>query len=412
MESNVRDEFYEPVEAVNKTAIGAHVQTYHPTTANISGGAISGQVVFELNTGAGEYLDLFKTHLQLHYRLIAAAGPAFTWAVGDCPLSNIFARGQLYINGKKVASSQNWTQDAVLSKRISFSRTYNASVNGFTYATAGADSVGAVAPNGITYTDDEYLDALFIRDESCIIPPNSNVRLLLDVDSAYEAKMGQRTRNVVVGTMSVEHLRLIAYTVVKAGGHPKEHVINLITLNSFLSSITNAAENRQYQVSSTIVKAAVSFLSTAYAADAAGKVQAGNLLTYVGQHTAQGMAGASGLIGLDFKLNNINVPNSRWDFSDYGYREAYLNFINETGGISDSAGKETYDEWLAYGPIHVANIVKPESDKSNSLQINAQFSATTVPAPAFMIITSLEENAVRFKYEPNSGVLLTTETLM
>lgn len=405
MESNVRDEFYEMPEAINKTAIGAHVQTYFPTTANITAGAVSGQIVFELNTGACEYLDLFKTHLQLRYTL-GGAGAAVSY--GDCPLSNIFARGQLYINGKKVAASQNWTQDAVLSKRISFSRAYNRSVNGLTYnniAPVLPFTDGPIALPVGTYTDDEYLDALFIRDESCIVPPNCNVRLLLDVDSNYIAKMAVLdTQLPLAPTFAVDSIRMMAYTVVKAGGHPKEYVMNLITLNSFLSTIAGTSENKQYQVSPTVVKAAVTFLSTAYLTTGGNaKLYAGNLLNYVTD------TGATRLTALDFKLNNIVIPNTRWDFNTHGFREAYLNYINESGGISDAAGKESQAEWERYGMIHLANIVKSESDKSNSLQVSCQFAAQ--PA-AFLIVTAFEENAVKMVYEPASGALLDTQTLM
>lgn len=406
MDSNVRDEFYEPVEAVNKTAVGAHVQTYFPTTSNISPtGLISGQTIFEFYTGAGEYLDIFKTHLQLRYSVGAGAAASY----GDCPLSNIIARGQLYINGKKVASSQNWTQDAILSKRISFSRPYNMSVNNLTYNNVAAVlpfTAGPVANAAGTYTDDEYLDALFIRDESCIIPPNCNVRLLLDIDSNYLLKMALLSvADPPVGAFTVDSIRMMAYTIVKQGPHPSEFVMNLITLNSFLSSIgaADTTANKQYQVSPTIVKAAVTFLSTAYLTAVNPKVYAGNILSYATDTAAARMD------ALDFKLNNIAIPNTRWDFSTHGFREAYLNYINESGGISDSAGKETFAEWQRYGMIHLANIVKPESDKSNSLQVNCHFAAA--PA-AFLIVTSFEEQAVRLSYDPSSGSLLDTQTLL
>jgi len=430
MDSNVRDEFYEPVEAVNRTAIGAHVQTYHPITSNITQtGAISGQVVFELNTGAGEYLDLFKTHLQLRYTIAGAPAVA---SVGDCPLSNMIARGQLYVNGKKIAASQNWTQDAVLSKRIAFSKAYNMSVNNLTYnriaqpapVVGGVDFGHAVVtlnhdapftawPTATaegTYIDDEYLDALFIRDESCIIPPNCNVRLLLDIDSNYLMKMALlNAANPPVGALTVQTIRMIAYTIVKSGPPPKEYVMNLITLNSFLSTLTGLNENRQYQVSPTIVKAAVTFLSQDYlapAVDAAHpKIYAGNILSYAADTVG------NRLTALDFKLNNITIPNTRWDFNTNGFREAYLNYINESGGISDSAGKESFAEWQRYGMIHLANIVKAESDKSNSLQVNLQFEAMTINI-AFLIVTSFEEQTVRMIYDTASGALVDTMTLL
>ena len=430
MDSNVRDEFYEPVEAVNKTAIGAHVQTYYPTTSNIdNAGKIAGSITFELNTGVGEYLDLFKTHLRLQYTM-TGVGVA---SMGDCPLSNIIARGQLYINGKKVASSQNWTQDAILSKRITFSRAYNASVNGLTYNNTTAPvlstQAAVVAGNNVpahthtftgpvfnsfitataagSYTDTEFLDALFIRDESCIIPPNSNVRLLLDIDAGYLLKMALlEVADPPVGALTVKSIQMVAYTVIKGGSIPEEYVMNLVTLNSFLSSVGDSTSaNKQYQVSSTIVKAAVTFLGTDYATANNAKVHAGNILSYTDDTTT------NQLVALDFKLNNINVPNTRWDFQTYGFKGAYINYINESGGISDSAGKESFAEWQRYGMIHLANIVKAESDKSNSLQVNCQFTGMA-DAVAFLIVTSFEENAIKFKYDPASGALLDTQTLL
>ena len=405
MSENVRQQFYEEASTTNKTASAAHVQTYFPITSNITAGVISGQVIFELNTGFNEYLDLFKSHLSLDYTLFGAAGPAFTWNPGDCPLSNIIARGQLYINGVKVAASQNWTQDAVLSKRINFSGTYNKAVNSLTFAVAGAIApTPAVA--GTTYIDDEYLDALFIREESCIIPPNCNVRILLDIDSDYLAKMALADGWAAApGTMSVNKLKFIAYSVVQSGAIPKEWLLKLITLNSFLSSIAGTNENKQYQVNPSIVKVALTFLSTAYKTPTAAgvnKIQAGNLLKYV-TDTA-----ATRLETLDFKLNNIVIPNMRWDFS-HGFKEAYINYINESAGISDAACKETFAEWQTYGMIHLANIVKPPEDKSNSLQVACSFVAQ--PA-AFMIITAFEEQIVKIDYNGESSAVLGTTILV
>ena len=396
MSENIRNEFYEEQSTTNKSACGAHVQTYYPVTSNVSGGVVSGQVIFEMNTGFNEYLDLFKSHLLMEY----ATGAAFAWNVGDCPLSNMIARGQLYLNGIKVSASQNWTQDAVLSKRINFSSAYNRAVNGLTYAVAGAASTSSV-----NWQDIEYLDALFIREEGCIIPPNCNVRLLLDIDSDYLLKMAlfDATAAPLAG-FSVSKLKMVCYTVVQTGAIQADHLIKLTTLNSFLSSISGTSETRQYQVNPNIVKTACTFLSTAYKTGVNPKIQSGSMLKYV----TDGLGGATALTTLDFKLNNIVIPNTRWDFT-FGYREAYINYINESGGISDAACKETFAEWNAYGKIHLANIVKPPEDKSNSLQVAATF--TAAPA-AFMLITSFEENIIKITYNTESSAVLNTSVLL
>jgi hypothetical protein len=391
---NVRESFYVVPEDSNKSASAAHVQVYRPLTTNVASDKISGQVIFEINTGFNEYLDLFKTHLELQFQ--TDAGTAAN--VDDSFLANMFSRGQMYVNGIKVAASQNWTQDSILSKRLNFSRSYNAATNGFLYAAPGAPTVASSS-----YTTHEYLDALFIRTPECIIPPNCNVRFLFDVDSDWFQKAALLVTNGVgeEDLFDLKTLVMNVYTIVQSTTVPDDWTVKFLTLNSFLSSASSTSENRQYQVSHNITKACLTMLSTAHKTAAAGKVYAGHLFTYLND----GDAGANRITALDFKLNNISIPNSRWDFT-YGKRGAYINFINESGGILDPSGKETYAEWEAVrGPIHVANIVKPAGDKSNSLQINAQFAAA--PA-AFLILTSIEENIITIYYDKKSGAVINT----
>lgn len=392
---NIRESFYALPEDSNKSASAAHIQVYRPLTTNVANDTITGQIIYEINTGFNEYLDLFKTHLELDYEVTGAPISSIT----DAFLANIFARGQMYINGVKVAASQNWTQDSILSKRINFGRSYNAAVNGMLYAAPIANVAG-------NYKQHEFLDALFLRTPECIIPPNCNVRFLFDVDADYFQKAAILETNGVAQSplFDLKTLVMNVYTVVKADAVPEDWTLKLITLNSFLSTCTGTTENRQYQVSSNIVKAALTFLSTAYKTAAAAKVFAGHLLTYENDGDGE----ARRISTLDFKLNNIVIPNTRWDFT-YGRRGAYINYLNESGGVLDPAGKETYAEWLDYrGPIYLANIVKPAGDKSNSLQINASFAAA--PA-AFMIVTSLEENIVEFKFDTKSGAVVSTNSL-
>lgn len=394
---NIRESFYTLPEDSNKSASAAHVQVYRPLTTNVANDTISGQVIFEINTGFNEYLDLFKTHLELDYA--TDAGTAAN--IDDAFLPNIFARGQMYVNGVKVSSSQNWTQDSILSKRINFSRSYNAAVNGMAYAAPGAASTAST-----NWKQHEYLDALFLRTPECIIPPNCNVRFLFDVDADYFQKAALLATNGAGETLLYDLKALVmnVYTVVKADAVPEDWTMKLITLNSFLSTATGTSENRQYQVSSNIVKAALTLQSTAFKTAAAAKIYGGHLFTYLND----GDAGANAIATLDFKLNNITIPNTRWDFT-YGHRGAYINYLNESGGVLDPSGKETYTEWLdVRGPIYIANVVKPAGDKSNSLQINATFTAT--PA-AFVIITSMEEQIVEIKYDTKSGAVVATNAL-
>lgn len=395
---NIRESFYALPEDSNKSASAAHIQVYRPLTTNVANDTISGQIIYEINTGFNEYLDLFKTHLELDYETEAKTAAN----VDDAFLANIFARGQMYINGVKVAASQNWTQDSILSKRINFGRSYNAAVNGMRYTDVGLLATTASS----NFKQHEFLDALFLRTPECIIPPNCNVRFLFDVDTDYFQKAALLATNAAgeAALFNLKTLVMNVYTVVKADAVPEDWTLKLITLNSFLSTCTGTTENRQYQVSSNIVKAALTFLSTAYKTADAAKVFAGHLLTYVDD----GDGAARRISTLDFKLNNIVIPNTRWDFT-YGRRGAYINYLNESGGVLDPAGKETYAEWLDYrGPIYLANIVKPAGDKSNSLQINASFAAA--PA-AFMIVTSLEENIVEFKFDTKSGAVVSTNSL-
>ena len=105
MSINVRPEFFIEPESSNKECVNSIIQQIRPITSSIVSGALSGEIIFDITTGANQYLDLFKSHVNFRFTVTVTTPFAAFDSLGAC----IFDRGTLYINGVKVCQSNNWT---------------------------------------------------------------------------------------------------------------------------------------------------------------------------------------------------------------------------------------------------------------------------------------------------------------
>lgn len=397
---NIRQEFLSlSPESSNKEFTGEYVQQVRSITSNIVSSALVGEVIFQFNTG-GSWCDLFKTFLTLKYTTSSITDYAELDNLASC----IFDRGQLYLNGKRVCGTNNWTSDSILSKRIQFGPTYNKSINDIRYdaLAAGSNYPGAAAG----YTSTEFLDALFLRSPDMLIPPNTDVKLICSPASSsglYKSLRGDASDTAI--TLAINDLYLTTHFVNKPSP-PEDYVLKFVTLESFKNSVSSASFNQQIACKDSLVRLA------AHCVDSTSENATATIIynSVAFRYETDGMNGATAtdkLNTLQFKAGNQVLPLKEFDNATYGFRDSYIHFINACQKSLDPSGCETQTEYETQGVIYTMPVVHSSSDPIRHVELNAVFAAQPT---AFMFLTCFYEQMIRFQYR--QGVLVDTQVLL
>lgn len=431
---------------INKTVLARNRSKYQPRSSNNNATAsatvcnFSNQIEFQFTTSNMQWVDLFNSHFFTRYTIAAVANAGY-WSHLT---QNLIASAYLYVNGVQVSFTNNWTVASQINKRIQFSKQYNKSVNNVAYfsdATVAASiAAPGVANNSVgggypyptmaagTYSDKEYLDGFFIRDrDSCWIPPNSDVRIVLICDpNCYLKAKRHPAADVTTDTCLINSVEFVAYSIMKPGvpwgsgmggaemesDDPADYVLKFIT-NSITSSAVGADCNRNLTVDKNIVKLAIAFQQAPVAA--AANVIGGENLAYATQNertvsttTITGTAGAAQLNTLQVQLGSIVQPPQAYDFATNLHREAYEDYMMLTGKTISYETEESYLDWLTE-PIYLFDFPRTLTDTSTSLIIRATRTAGGV-APQ-MHIVEMDEQLVNMKYDRVTGACVSTTTL-
>ena len=179
-------------ETTNYGTQSLNVHKVAPKNINLTPGtgAISGDVIFELNTPKDTFLDLYKTYMTAEIKEDEKTNDTI-YPNDRMLLPCMFQRAVCYINGVRVSTSNNYTQDGFLSRRLQFGKSYNQSVNNMfprAYDSFTNDyKVPADATTNVISKD--TLDSFWLRQsEGLIVPPNCNVRFEFTVDANWRAK--------------------------------------------------------------------------------------------------------------------------------------------------------------------------------------------------------------------------------
>jgi hypothetical protein len=434
-ECNIRTSgLYSGFSDVNKTVIARNYTKFQPRSINrVAVGAagvpnVSGQVEFQFNTSNQQWLDLFNSYILTRYILATPADNIMHLT------QNMISQAYLYVNGVQVAFTNNWTVASRVNKRIQFAKQYNQSVHGMTYRsdatlvasaaleavyTAGGDGAAPdpvlqVPPAGI-FTDKEYLDGFFIRDrDSCWIPPNSEVRVVLVIDPTYPSKAARQPNNAgLQTTIDVTGIEFVVPSVIKRDPTPSEYTLKFIT-NQITTSTVTADCNRSLTVDPNIVKVAIAFQDDRFATAAANKTRGGEVLSYPtqnektdGERVITGTAGAAQLNTLQLQLGSIVNPPQAFDFATNLHREAYEQYMHLTGKTLQYESQETFMDWLTE-PIYLFDFPRPIEDKATNLIVRG---TRTTSANVAMHIMEFDLQLVNFMYDPKSGVAIATTTL-
>jgi len=395
---NVRPEFYVAPESSNKEAVSSIIQQVHPITSNLSSGTLSGDVIFEINTGANQYLDLYKSHLVVNYTITLTTTVSFD-NVAQC----VFDRAQMFINGVKVANSNNFTQDSMLSKRLNFNAEYNRNVNDMLYLGATVATVDYPGATASKHASIEYLDALMLRTPDCIIPPNSNVRIILSAASGSVNGLNKLVRSdddSGVAALAVNDLYFNTYYLNKSDQVGAQHILKFVTPESFVASIGGTSLTQQFSCRKNLVRLCAAFQSTAATTAIANFVKIYNTTTFA-YVTDDTTTRPNTVL---FKAGSQNLPNRAFDQTTYGFRESHQAFLLNSEGILDPSGKETLTEFMAQGPIWTVPVVKSIGDDVSQVELQVTF-ASAPAAVAFFTI--MYEQFVSFSYGPNGQLLET-----
>lgn len=129
-DKNVLSIAFDDSTTTNYESSALFVQKLAPRNVNNSAtGVPSGDVIFEFNTPKDTFCDLFKTYMSMEYTIAAGADNTL-YVHKRTLLPCMFQRAIVYINGVKISTSNNYTQDGMLSRRLQFGKSYNQSVNG------------------------------------------------------------------------------------------------------------------------------------------------------------------------------------------------------------------------------------------------------------------------------------------
>ena len=378
---NVRPEFFGQPQTANKECSSEIIQQVFSQTSNVASDVISGDAIFDLSTGANEWLDLFKTHIAVQYTWTGTVEHARNENFAAC----CFDRAQLLLNGVKVANSDYFTQDSMLSKRLNFSETYNENINNLTYIKpAAATTYGTVGAQ----TSIEHLDALFLRNPDCIIPPNTHVRLILTASNDYLTKTLVSDASNGAGTTAIAKLYINRFTIIKtAPVSDGDHIVKLNTFQTFKSAISNATLNTQVMVRESCIRLAAYFQSNTIHADFS--IYSATNFSYLNDVVT------AKLKTLLFKYGSQQLPSRAFDNTSYGFQESHMLNMTMAEKTLDPAGGETYTSWLNQGPIYSVPVVKTSTDTSRTVELQCLFA--TNPA-AFSYLTAVYENFISIPY--------------
>ena len=400
---NVLSIAFDDSTSTNYETQSLFVQKIAPRNVNLSAtGVLSGDVIWEINTPKDTFLDLSKTYMSAEFEMDEKQNDTI-YTHKKLLLPCMFQRGTVYLNGVRITSSNNYTQDGFLSRRLAFGESYNKSVNSMYDMPDIAKAF--VIPADLAAAANKWiakdtLDSFWIRQsEGLIVPPNSNIRIELTADSKFWEKnymTGDAVTKVGTTAPKVKTLSMHPCFYVNPSEVKSNYRLRFISINSYMSQLAAAANKQtiQYTISPTITKVCYTMQRDIYQ-DAA----AVNKRT-----TAFMFDNTAGIQTLQFKHGNVVFPQTVYSFS-YGLDQAYEDYINHSQQIAKDSGKEVYDMYSNkyadpavytnpnnWGPIFVAPLVKDRTDPTNTIELNATFTATA--ATTYTILSSLEEQAI------------------
>ena len=273
-DKNIISIAFDDSSTTNYESTSLFVTQIAPKNVNISNGIPRGDVTFEFSTPKDTFCDLFKTYMSMDYRVTGTSGANTVYFHKRTLLPCMFMRAEVYLNGGKISSSNNYTFDGMLSRRLQFGSDYNKSVNGVFDIPEIADDAKdndasfPCSPPG-SYQAIDTLDSFWLRQsEGLIVPPNSNIRMVFTIDDSYINKAHFKTTNSwqVLGGIAVDGFTMRPCFYVTPGEVKSSYRLRFISLNSFKYTIQGGSTSNtlQYTVSPTIVKACLVHLPSTY----------------------------------------------------------------------------------------------------------------------------------------------------
>lgn len=396
---NITEEFDDQLQSLipqeNRVCNDSRKFVLRPTTNNITAGNLSSTVIFQYTTGSKEYLDIGKALLVLRFTYAEDLEALKLDQLAKC----IFSRKTLYINGQYIAGSNNSTEDAIFSQRITNKASVNKGLYEILYNGPVATTTGTDHKGNTSCSD---LSDLFINNGIKYIPPGVTIRIEMQTDALAFRKSLQGDGANSDGSYLVNDLYLKMTSVFSDVAIPETITQKFLTINSYKSEVLSASNTTQLQVKSNLVKVGVAFQSTAATSDSKIKLYNSLHFRYVTDYNdSLGDPGITALNSFIIKAGSKTMPVDRLDLTTYNFRDAYMDFINENH--SDLNDIETYQNWLDQGPIYAYQVVKSPGEEIQIISVDTSFAST--PA-AYVFIFALNEVAVRFKYK--GGVLIDT----
>lgn len=400
---NVRAElFQDGAEMSNKHCNSQTITKIFPVQKSISSGTISGDLVFEFNTG-NSYLDLFKTHLMCKYTTGTVVANAYFDAGA---LVNMFSRGTMYIDGRQVCFASNWSQQYMFSERVAHGGDSLVTFQKCLYKDAASSNT--YTAGAYSNMDVMYLSGFFIRKEDQFIPPNRNVRIVFNVDSnwLHGALLKDTTSNADIPSLSALDIWMNSYQITTPSVPTGKTYLRLANVESFQSTMTSStSHNIQYTVKDNLIKLGVANQYAPYTVPATGtaKVLSKPRFRYDAADASTYL-----MTKLNLRAGDSVIPSSGFDNTTYGQFDSYQQYLNAKESLIDNKIiTESYADWLKQGPIYLISVVHNELDKIQNVESRSEYLAST---SVNHILFPVYEQVVEFEY--NNGIPGPVTTLL
>lgn len=395
---NVRDEFYSPTMPFsNKLASDQTISELPPTSINLSSGSLTGTTTWQIKTG-NQSLDLMNTYIRA--RMTINIGTDLIRM--ENPATCLFQNGRIYINGKRMASSNNWVQDSLFSKRVAQGYAANNGQNEVLYT--GATAATANVPPGTAgadykFTSCDYLDAFFLRQSNLIIPPNSTLMIELTTapsNGRYQAVVGD-SDNSALTTYNVNDLVLVArYIKTNAAMEEKnKRALSFITLHSFKSTVVGTSYQKNYTAGNNLIGIGVAFQDSTSDNQNTTKVFNSTIFDYTTSGSVINSTTTDRLDRLYVRYGGKQLLNSGWD-NTYGFKQSYQQFLAASGQIIDQkASVESQTQWETQGAIYLARVIRQPDNQQGTTEIVTNF---TLEPTCYMLVFHLQQQLVYLEY--------------
>lgn len=400
-----------------------------PDSQNLSSNVLSGNQIWRVQLPQGMFSDPTKWLIHTRYSLTITTddlGLNPTYPITE----SLYSSGTLRINGVHHKDTNDFTQSAHLTNRLSYGALHNAAHFGYdTDAIADAAS-GALAE---TYYEETFpiMSVFTLNHSEMIAPPSSVWEFIFNVDGTQanyttkllEGKCSADASGAVPTNFAIKIYQQWLEVPQYRSESPLDstYIIKFIEPSIYSRKADTTPLEQNFGISGNPVLVGCFFQDTRTnslaATDTANdyaiaasrfKYGASNLTSLLPADgaTTTGVTAGSPLT-IQFSVGNHLIPQTAFDHN-WGMYGAYNTCLYHG---YNSANKdrimEGYAAWINQGPIWIMPVVIDEAEDIRDIVARVTFK-TSVPASANMNVFIFRQRIVKIEYDTTTGMPVST----